>query len=161
MWGRVWQELQGLISGLVGAQVSEDQPLMEAGLDSIGSVELRNAVSAKFGVELPATVTFDHPSAGALAQFVAQHMTGGSAAAASQAGAPLQQAQLQRQSESIDEAIAQQIVATVSELLGFDVPSDQVSKCATTSTSSIQPFIFPSWHTAMQVMRLHDHRDGV
>jgi hypothetical protein len=47
------------------------QPLMEAGLDSIGAVELRNAVTAKFGVELPATVTFDYPSASALAGFIA------------------------------------------------------------------------------------------
>ncbi len=44
---------------------------MEAGLDSIGAVELRNAVTAKFGVELPATVTFDYPSATALAGFIA------------------------------------------------------------------------------------------
>ena len=44
---------------------------MEAGLDSIGAVELRNAVTAKFGVELPATVTFDYPSASALAGFIA------------------------------------------------------------------------------------------
>ena len=46
-------------------------PLMEAGLDSIGAVELRNAVSAKYGVELPATVTFDYPSIDELAQHVA------------------------------------------------------------------------------------------
>ena len=44
---------------------------MEAGLDSLGAVELRNSVSAKFGVELPATVTFDHPSVVALAEYVA------------------------------------------------------------------------------------------
>ena len=47
------------------------QPLMEAGLDSIGAVELRNAVSAKFGVELSATVTFDYPTVQALAQYLA------------------------------------------------------------------------------------------
>jgi hypothetical protein len=44
---------------------------MEAGLDSISSVELRNSVSSKFGLELPATVTFDYPSIEALAEFVA------------------------------------------------------------------------------------------
>ena len=44
---------------------------MEAGLDSIGAVELRNAVSAAFGMELPATATFDYPSAEALAPYIA------------------------------------------------------------------------------------------
>ena len=117
----------------------EDQPLMEAGLDSIGAVELRNAVSAKFGVELPATVTFDYPSAGALAQFVIQHMTRGSAAAA--AGASMEGARPQQHSESIDEAIAQQIVATVSELLGFDVPSDQ---------ASIYAGLLTCWHMGLR-----------
>ena len=65
------QELLGLVSGLLGADISRDEPLMEAGLDSIGAVELRNSVAARFGVELPATVTFDHPSVAALAQYVA------------------------------------------------------------------------------------------
>ena len=58
-------------AGLLGVEVSKDQPLMEAGLDSIGAVELRNSVSAKFGVELPATVTFDQPTVQNLAQFLA------------------------------------------------------------------------------------------
>ena len=59
------------MSGLLGSGISKDEPLMEAGLDSIGAVELRNSVTAKFGVELPATVTFYHPSVAALAEFVA------------------------------------------------------------------------------------------
>ena len=44
---------------------------MEAGLDSIGAVELRNAIASKFGVDLPATVTFDHPTASSLAAYIA------------------------------------------------------------------------------------------
>ena len=37
-------KLQGLVAELVGVIVEPDQPLMEAGLDSIGSMELRNLV---------------------------------------------------------------------------------------------------------------------
>ncbi len=44
---------------------------MEAGLDSISAVELRNAVAARFGIDLPATVTFDYPTLGALATYLA------------------------------------------------------------------------------------------
>jgi len=47
-----------------------DQPLMEAGLDSIGAVELRNAVSEKYGTELQATVMFDHPTIQSLAHYL-------------------------------------------------------------------------------------------
>lgn len=51
-------------------QVPADQPLMEAGLDSLGAVDLRNALSAQFLVDLPSTVTFDYPTVPALAAFV-------------------------------------------------------------------------------------------
>ena len=61
----------GAVAGVLGERVAPDQPLMEAGLDSIGAVELRNAVSAKFGVELAATASLDHPTAAALAAHIA------------------------------------------------------------------------------------------
>ena len=60
-----------MISDQRQRRLESAQPLMEAGLDSIGAVELRNAVTEKFGVELPATVTFDYPTADALAGFIA------------------------------------------------------------------------------------------
>ena len=44
---------------------------MEARLDSLGAVELRNALSQKFNVELPATLAFDHPSINAVATHLA------------------------------------------------------------------------------------------
>lgn len=84
------QELQALLSGLIGSLVLADQPLMEAGLDSIGAVELRNAVSAKFGVELPATVTFDYPTAADLARFVVQRSSPATANSGEQPSATFQ-----------------------------------------------------------------------
>ena len=51
-------------------QVPDDQPFMEAGLDSLGAVDLRNAMAAQFSVELPASVTFDYPTVPGLARFI-------------------------------------------------------------------------------------------
>lgn len=44
---------------------------MEAGLDSLGVVELRNALIDRFSLDLPATVTFDYPTPSALAEYIA------------------------------------------------------------------------------------------
>lgn len=45
--------------------------VLQAGLDSLGAVELRNAISAEFGMDVPATLAFDYPTLAALASFVA------------------------------------------------------------------------------------------
>jgi acyl carrier protein len=63
-------QVAATVRGLLGADVGADEPLMEAGLDSLGAVELKNALERTVGAELPATVMFDYPSVGALVGYL-------------------------------------------------------------------------------------------
>ncbi len=52
-------------------RVEDDRPLMDAGMDSLLAVELRNRLQRQYG-ELPSTLVFDYPSVRALATHVAE-----------------------------------------------------------------------------------------
>jgi myxalamid-type polyketide synthase MxaB len=47
------------------------QPLFDLGLDSILAIELRNTLEQRFGLKLPATLLFVHPTIEALASHIA------------------------------------------------------------------------------------------
>lgn len=48
-----------------------DTPLMDAGLDSLASVEFQNNLQKEFaGVQMPATLVFDYPSVNAMSEFI-------------------------------------------------------------------------------------------
>jgi len=59
------------VKSVLGSAVGADDALMAAGLDSLGSVELKNALERRSGIELPSTLVFDYPTVNALAGFLA------------------------------------------------------------------------------------------
>ena len=75
------QQVQEAVAAVLGtSSIDPQQPLMEAGLDSLSSVELRNSLEAKLGAELPTTLVFDYPTMAALAGFLASKIPAGAAA---------------------------------------------------------------------------------
>jgi len=71
--GAVRQQVQEVVQGMLGADVRPDQPLMEAGMDSLAAVDLQNELGRRFGLIAPATLMFDYPTVEALADFVASN----------------------------------------------------------------------------------------
>ena len=55
-------------------QTEGRSPSWQAGLDSLGAVELRSAMCQHFSVQLPATVAFDYPTPAALADCIASRL---------------------------------------------------------------------------------------
>lgn len=81
-------QVSAVVSSIMGHTPSPEQPLMEAGLDSLGSVELRNALCSRFSVQLPPTVTLDYPSIASLSAYLSEFASArGDEAAANPDGA--------------------------------------------------------------------------
>jgi len=61
-----------IVASVIERPVDVDAPLMDAGLDSLGAVEVRNQLLGLMpkGITLPSTVVFEHPTARQLAHLV-------------------------------------------------------------------------------------------
>lgn len=65
------EEVRRYVQRLLGRSVDDEEPLMEAGLDSLGAMELRTELSRVYEMELSSTIIFDHPTIKALAKHLA------------------------------------------------------------------------------------------
>ncbi|MEV6766954.1 SDR family NAD(P)-dependent oxidoreductase [Streptomyces sp. NPDC051105] len=78
----VLQLVQSQVAAILGhaspGAIGPDRAFKELGFDSLAAVELRNRLSRIGGVRLPATLVFDHPTSGAVAQLILSEV-GGSA----------------------------------------------------------------------------------
>ena len=54
----------------------DDEPLMEAGMDSLSIVELRNSINETFNLNLAATFLFDFPTISKIASHVVESLLG-------------------------------------------------------------------------------------
>ncbi|MEU9479487.1 SDR family NAD(P)-dependent oxidoreductase [Streptomyces sp. NPDC048191] len=126
--------------GLRSAEsVRADQPLRDLGMDSVTAVELRNRIGARLGSRLPATLLFDHPTPGRLAQHLLATViaTGGPAARRPAPAAP------HTRTAAHDEPVA--LVAMACRLPGGVGDPEELWQLVAEGRDAVGPFPAGRW----------------
>ncbi len=122
---------------------------MEAGLDSLGAVELRNALNERFGAELSTTFMFDYPTMAAMAAHIHSVLVERTSAELDQAAGPATGSR--RRIAAVDSTDIFAAVNAVLEGIAGVVGPDQVSLPHHAASRSLL-LIFPSVSLAAILM---------
>lgn len=113
----VEEEVMEAVEGILGREVGRVEPLVAAGLDSLGAVELTSSMEERFGVRLPATLLFDYPTV----EDLSAHMQAVLPRPQPGAGAIPPAGQAAAVSRPVREDLQRRIAGVVQELLGVEV----------------------------------------
>jgi len=64
------------LNGIVSKDLHKDEPLFQAGITSLSSIELKSELTRLFEIEIPSTFIFDHPTAASIISFIAETLNG-------------------------------------------------------------------------------------
>ena len=64
------RRLCDFVFSLLGTMMTEDAPLMSAGLDSIATEEFANVISRNLSANFSAMMLFDHPTLNSIASYL-------------------------------------------------------------------------------------------
>ena len=98
--------------------------MVQAGLDSLGALELRNALHQETGISLPATFAFDHPTIASMASFLAANDRASSAPFQPQ---PMESERTEHRAHSSVQAqdLRPLLQTMIKDILGADVDANQ------------------------------------
>jgi len=70
----IHSQVEAVAVSIIGSDVGHEEPLMAAGLDSLGAVELRNGLESQLGLELPSTLVFDYPTINSISDYIRDNL---------------------------------------------------------------------------------------
>ena len=72
---KVTDEIKNVVYDCIGEEVNENEPLMEAGIDSLTAIELKTKLQQSFYIKMSATILFDYPTIVEMARFISSQFT--------------------------------------------------------------------------------------
>jgi NAD(P)-dependent dehydrogenase (short-subunit alcohol dehydrogenase family)/acyl carrier protein len=140
--------------------VPADRPLQELGMDSLMSVELRNALGKRAGVTLPGTLVFDYPTPSAISQYLLEKVLLSKSEAPSPRAPPLTDAEIRRALLSIPVAELRRS-DLLGKLLDLAERSDAAGSAAVAGSESLPTDKTVEELGAEELMRMFGIQDDV